>query len=629
MVVDAVEPRHRPWGGRLPRLDFQSRRRVLVGALGVALLAVVLGALYRQVFEREFLQTVGDEIALRKLAIPAHRGEIRYRNGAPLAISTPVDSVGVDPRLLPPNAPVVAPLAEILGMRPEELRDLLAEKRLIKTKDGDKARRFLYLRRAARPDVGDQVKKLKDREDFRNDREHSGIRGIRLDREYRRYYPDGEMAVHVVGLTDADDKGQEGLERSYNQWLAGRPGERLVLQDGRGQVVEEVEGIRSPEAGKALYLSLDRRLQFLTYVELKRAVQQHKAKGGTAVILDVDTGEVLAMANYPSYNPNDRANINPAGMRNRAVTDLMEPGSTIKPLLVAASLEAGKVQPHTPVDTSPGRLPVGKHMVRDIHNYGQLTVTSVITKSSNVGVTKLALELTPEYLWRSYKRFGVGEPTDSHLPGEELGRFPHYRRWSRFDQATLSFGYSLSMNALQLARAYAILAGDGIRRPVSLFKLDQPPHGERVLQASTAQAMRDMMETVVSVKGTAQRAAVPGYRVAGKTGTAKKAERGGYAARRYQSLFAGFVPVSRPRFVMVVMIDEPGGSAYYGGLVAAPVFARVMSEALRLLNVPPDGDLPGAPQLVQKLESPSSVNKAPPRVQRPTQARTAQTGGAR
>lgn len=624
MVLDAADPNRRNWGGQLVKLDFQGRRRILLTALGLALLAVVLGALYRQVFEREFLQTVGDEISLRKLEIPAHRGEIRYRNEAPLAISTPVDSVGVDPRLLPPDAPVVAPLAQILDMRPEDLRKLLVDKKFFKTDQGEKERRFLYLKRATKPEVSQRIKEL--RETFKQDREHSGIRGIRLEREYQRFYPDIEVAAHVVGLTNAYDKGQEGLELSFDYWLAGRPGERLVLQDGRRQVVEEVEGIRSPEAGKSLHLSLDRRLQFLTYVELKRAVQQHQARGGTAVILDVETGEVLAMANFPSYNPNDRATVTPAGLRNRAVTDLMEPGSTIKPLLVATSLEAGKVHPNTPVDTSPGRLAVGKHMVRDIHNYGQLNVTSVITKSSNVGVTKLALELAPEYMWRGYQRFGLGEPTDSRLPGEELGRLPHFRRWSRFDQATLSFGYSLSVNALQLARAYAILAGDGIRRPVSLFKLDQPPAGERVLQASTAKAMREMMETVVSAKGTALRAAVPGYRVAGKTGTAKKAEAGGYAARRYQSLFAGLVPVSRPRLVMVVMIDEPGGSVYYGGLVAAPVFARVMSEALRLLNVPPDAELPPeVPQVVQKSESLTPAKKALPGAPRVA----AQKGSAR
>ncbi len=574
---------------------FPARRRVMLVVLVVALLAVVWRALDRQLTDIDRIQAWGNELSVRELEIPAHRGEIRDRNGAPLAISTPVDSVAADPRLLPPDAPIIVPLAEILGMKPDALRKLLGE---------HKERGFVYLKRGARPEVGQKIQALlKDyKTQFRAEvkkagrkkviEDTSGARGIRVDREYRRYYPDGEVAVHVVGLTDIDDKGLEGMEVSHEAKLSGKPGLRRVLQDGRGQVVEEVEGLRDPVDGQSLMLSLDRRLQYLTYVELMRAVKDHRAKAGTAVILDAQTGEVLAMANQPSYNPNDRPDFRPELQRNRAVTDLMEPGSTMKPLVVAAALELGKVNPRTPVNTSPGQLQIGEHTVKDVHNYGQLDVTGVITKSSNVGVTKLALDMDPGYLWRNFRAFGVGMPTESKLKGEVLGVLPDHKRWSRFDQAVHSFGYGLSMNALQLARAYTVLASDGVRRPVSMFKQNEVPAGERVIKPATAQALRTMMETVVSTQGTAIKASVPGYRVAGKTGTAKKSIHGVYAPGHYQSVFAGMVPASRPRLVMVVMIDEPQGSAYYGGLVAAPVFSRVMSEALRLLNIPPDAEAP-------------------------------------
>jgi cell division protein FtsI (penicillin-binding protein 3) len=408
------------------------------------------------------------------------------------------------------------------------------------------------------------------------------------------------MFGHIVGYTDIDDKGIEGMELAFEPWLKAEPGRRRVIQDGRRHVVEEVERISAPQHGKDLVLSLDRRLQFLAYRELKRAVQLHKAKSASAVVLDVTTGEVLAMVNQPAYNPNGQLTGAGSTRRNRAVTDVMEPGSTVKPLVMATALEAGVVTPTTPVNTSPGVLQVGYNTVKDVHNYGQLDATGVITKSSNVGIVKLALRMDREKLWSMYDRLGFGRATGIRFPGEVAGHLPHFKEWSAFEHATLAFGYGLSVTTLQLAGAYSVLAADGIRRPPSLLKRTEIPEGERVLSSETVRKVRAMMETVVSAKGTARRAAIEGYRVAGKTGTAKKAGRGGYAKRAYQSVFAGMAPAGAPRFVMVVMVDEPGGKDYYGGIVAAPVFAKVMQGALRLYNVPPD--VPEATMLMAGVE---------------------------
>jgi len=554
--------------------DYRMRRRVLLAVLAFGLVAVLGRAFHRQILETEFLQDQGERRYLRVLEIPAHRGEIRDRHGEPLAISAPVVTVWADPRRLPPNAAVLAPLAGVLEMKLDTLRRRLAKH----SKKG-----FVFLKRGVSPEVGKRVLELMD--------EHKA-EGMGLESEYRRYYPSGEVSAHLVGLTDIDDRGLEGLELAYNDWLSARPGARRVIQDGRGRVVEEVEGIRSPRAGKTLTLSLDRRLQFLAYRELKRAVLANKAKGGSAVVLDVRSGEVLAMVNQPAYNPNDRKTMRVSRLRNRAVTDVFEPGSTMKPLALAAVLEAGKATPRTPVDTAPGYLSVGRNRVKDHRNYGLLDVTGVLTKSSNVGVSKLALELEPEQLWSAFDRLGLGQPTASRFPGEVAGQLPHFSGWGQFEQATHAFGYGLSVTVLQLAQAHGVLAADGLRRPVSLLKLDASPTGERVFKAETARALRLMMETVVSNEGTARRAAVAGYRVAGKTGTVKKSEAGGYSKDRYQAVFVGMLPATRPRLVMAVMIDEPRGGDYYGGLVAAPVFSRVMTGAMRMLNVAPDGPLP-------------------------------------
>jgi cell division protein FtsI (penicillin-binding protein 3) len=361
-----------------------------------------------------------------------------------------------------------------------------------------------------------------------------------------------------------------------------------VLKDGRKQVVKDVESIRAPRAGRDLVLSLDRRLQYLAYRELKAAVKKHKARAGSAVILDVKTGEILAMVNRPSYNPNGSRSSRGGGGRNRALTDVFEPGSAIKPFTVAAALELGRYRPDTRIDTAPGHLKVGRQLVRDSRNYGVIDVSTVIRKSSNVGASRMALDLSAEELWALFARFGFGQGTESGFPGEVFGQLPHFRGWSRFEQATLSFGYGLSVTSLQLARAYASLAADGLLRPTSLLRVDEAPEGEQVISAKTARALRAMLEAVVSSEGTAPLAAVPGYRVGGKTGTARKSVSGGYAKDKYLAIFAGMVPVSHPRLVMVVMIDEPTAGKYYGGQVAAPVFSKVMAGALRLLNIPPD-----------------------------------------
>ena len=550
--------------------NYARRRHVVLAALLFGLTALVVRAFERQIWETDFLQGEGERRYLRVVEMPAHRGIIRDRNGEPLAVSTPVDSVWANPKMLAPTKENLVPLGESLGLSIDQLRHDLEQ---------NSERGFMYLRRRVTPDRADRLMQAVQ--------EHE-IKGVDLMREYRRFYPSGELTAHVVGFTDIDDHGQEGLELSYNDWLTGEPGARRVLKDGRGRVVKDVEGVRQPSPGKDLVLSLDRRLQFLAYRELKAAVEKHKALAGSAVILDVTTGEVLAMVNQPSYNPNGRRDNRRGRLRNRVVTDVMEPGSTVKPFVVATALEKRVVTPTTPIDTSPGVLQVGRYTVRDVHNYGPLNVTGVITKSSNVGVTKIAWMMPPEALWQTYRQIGFGQLSASHFPAESAGVLPHYKGWNHFEHATLAFGYGVSVSPLQLAQAYAVLAADGVKRPVSLLKVNEPPAGERVFSVETARTMKAMLETVVSRIGTANDAAVKGYRVGGKTGTAKKSVAGGYAKNKYQSVFAGMIPISNPRLVMVVMIDEPSTGVYYGGKVAAPVFAKVMADAVRYLNIPPD-----------------------------------------
>ena len=555
--------------------DFNLRRRALLAGFGLAVLVLTGAVFYRQVLETDYLTAEGERRFVREREIPARRGMVLDRNGEPLAVSTPMKTVWADPRLLSKHPEAIAPLAKILGVDAKQL----AQKVETNSKKG-----FIYLKRRVEPKVAGDVQVLA---------EQIKELGVALDTEYRRYYPGGEVFGHIIGFTDIEDRGQEGLERAFEESLAARPGMRRVLQDGQGKVVEEIEQIHAPNNGKDLTLSLDQGLQFIAYRELMRAVQLHRAAAGTAVVLDVTTGEVLAMVNQPAFNPNDLQGGQGDNRRNRALTDVMEPGSTAKPLVVAAALDLGKVTPDTSFNTSGGRLAIGGKTVKDVHAYGTLTTTGIITKSSNVGVVKIAMMMERETLWSLYDRLGFGKPTGVQFPGESGGRLRHYKRWSTFEHATQAFGYGFNVTALQLAQGYAVIAADGVKRQVSLLKREKSPAEERVLKATTARQVRAMMETVVSDKGTAKLAAIEGYRVAGKTGTAKKSSgRRGYTAGRYQSVFAGMVPVSNPRLVMVVMIDEPRGKAYYGGLVAAPVFSKVMTEAVRIFNVPPDDPPP-------------------------------------
>ncbi len=521
-----------------------------------------------QLVDHEFLQGQADARHLRVVEVPAHRGMMTDRNGEPLAISTPVQSVWANPKELVAAPADLRGLARLLKMKPEQLQRLLGQR---------KSREFVYLRRHLSPDLADQVMAL-------------GIPGLYLQQEYRRYYPAGEVAAHLVGFSNVDDQGQEGLELAFDDWLSGEPGAKRVVKDGRRHIIENVENIRSARPGKALVLSIDRRIQYLAYRELKAAVRQHRARSGSMVVLDNRTGEVLAMVNQPAFNPNNRKRLKADKMRNRALTDVFEPGSTMKPFVIAAALESGDYRPASSIDTSPGLVQVGVHTIRDKHDYGRLDLTGVLRKSSNVGASKIALALEPEDFWTGLSDAGFGVVTESGFPGEASGYLADFHRWRDIERATLAYGYGLSVTGMQLAQAYSVLANDGYRVPITLLKRDADSELERQAAFSpmVARAVRKMMESVVAADGTAPLAAVNGYRVAGKTGTAHKSEAGGYAEKRYLSVFAGMAPASDPRLVAVVVINEPSNGEYYGGKVAAPVFSRVMAGALRLLNIPPD-----------------------------------------
>jgi cell division protein FtsI (penicillin-binding protein 3) len=548
----------------------RARRFLLVGLMlsGFALLAARSAQL--QLLDGEFLQGQADARHLRVVQVPAHRGMISDRNGEPLAISTPVQSVWANPRELVAGPGDLARVAALLDTKVEHLQRLLGQR---------KDREFVYLSRHLTPDIAQQVAAL-------------DIPGIYLQQEYRRYYPAGEVAAHLIGFTDVDDHGQEGLELAYDQWLSGEPGAKRVVKDGRRDIVENVENIRSAHPGKALTLSMDRRIQYLAYRELKAAVRQHQAHSGSVVVLDSRSGEVLALANQPSFNPNNRKRLKADRLRNRAMTDVFEPGSTMKPFIIAAALQSGRYLPGTEIDTSPGVFQVGTHTIHDTHDYGVLDLTGVIRKSSNVAASKIALTLEPERIWRGYSKSGFGITTGSGFPGEADGYLADYHRWRDIERATMSYGYGLSATSMQLADAYSVFANDGYRVPVTLMRRDdgESVEKQRVFSPQIARVVRRMMESVVQSDGTAPLAAVSGYRVAGKTGTVHKSEAGGYSKHRYVALFAGMAPASDPRLVIVVVISEPAGKEHYGGQVAGPVFSRVMSGALRLMNIAPDAE---------------------------------------
>ncbi len=543
-----------------------ARHYVLIGIMLTGFVLLAGRSAQLQIFDHEFLQHQGQARHLRVVQVPAHRGMITDRNGEPLAISTPVQSVWANPQELLPSRMDLSALAPLLRTSADRLNGLIGQRQ---------GREFVYLRRHLAPAVAQQVMAL-------------GISGIYIQPEYRRYYPAGEVASHLLGFTNIDDQGQEGLELAYDEWLSGESGAKRVIKDGQRQVVENVENIRSAHPGNDLRLSIDRRIQYLAYRELKAAVQLHKARSGSLVVLDSRSGEVLALVNQPAFNPNNRRHLEPSRLRNRAVTDVFEPGSTMKPFVIAAALESGSYTETTRIDTSPGLLQVGVHTVRDMHDYGELDLTGVIRKSSNVAASKIALSLDPEYLWKVLTGAGLGVSTGSGFPGEADGYLTGYRRWRDIEKATLSYGYGLSLTTLQLAQAYSVFANDGFRVPVTLLQREGRVEPLPVYSPVVARSVRHMMESVVHQGGTAPLAAVRGYRVAGKTGTVHKSIAGGYSKDKYLSVFAGLAPASDPRLVIAVMINEPSNGEHYGGKVAGPVFSSVMAGALRLMNVAPD-----------------------------------------
>jgi cell division protein FtsI (penicillin-binding protein 3) len=534
---------------------------VLVG-LGLLVGRVVI----LHVVDRPFLQGQGDARTLRTDPIPAHRGMISDRNGEPLAISTPVVTLWANPQDVPEDPIQRLQLARALGMEPDDLDARLAR---------FASREFMFLRRQLTPQAAQRVLDLR-------------IPGVYRQDEYKRYYPAGEVTAQLLGVTNVDDVGQEGLELAYQFYLAGEPGQRRVLKDRRGRLVRDLEVLREARPGGELTLSIDQRLQYMAYRELKAAVAEHNADGGVVVMMDARTGEVLAMANQPSYNPNNRAGLDPRGLRNQAIVDVFEPGSVMKPLAMAAIMESGEFPRDVVVDTSPGWMRIDRFTIRDIRNYGKLDLAGILEKSSNIGMSRLVLELDDPLVPDLYRRLGLGQSPETGFPGESTGTLPAPVRWSRSQWAALSYGYGLSTSALQLASAYTAIANGGERLPPSLLKLPEPPPGEPVIDRGVAHDLLRIMEESVQPTTGARRAMVPGYRVAGKSGTVRKTGAGGYVRDAYRSLFAGIAPVSDPRIVTVVMIDHPRGDSYFGGAVAAPVFSRVVGSALRLLDVPPD-----------------------------------------
>jgi cell division protein FtsI (penicillin-binding protein 3) len=557
---------------------------VVLGAIGLAARAVEL-----QLLDHGFLAKEGAERSMRVVKIAAHRGAITDRYGEPLAISTPVDSIWVNPQELNDNIDQLPKLARAL----KEDQQTLA-RRITSNLD----REFLYLLRHMPPDQAARIKAL-------------GIPGVYLLREYQRYYPAGEVAGHVVGFTTIDDLGQEGLELGFDQLLNGADGAKRVIQDSLGRYVENVESIRAPRPGRDLVTSIDMRIQYLAYRELKSAMQEYRARAGSVIVLDVDTGEVLAMVNQPSYNPNDREQLKPGLYRNRAATDIFEPGSSIKPFIMAAALASGQYRPDSVVDTSPGFIKVGTKVFEDEHNLGAVDLATILAKSSNVGTAKVALSLQPEHIWRTLTALGFGQVTGSSYPGESAGMLSNYSHWRPIGIATMSHGYGLSVTPLQLAHAYATIGAGGVKRPISFERVSGPVAGERVMDPKVARELVQLMEQVVEKGGTATRASLIGYQVSGKTGTAFKSIAGGYSTDRIMAVFAGLVPASHPKLATVVVIDEPsrdlqqGGTLAQGGSVAAPVFSSVMSGTLRLMDIAPD-DLQNVPAaaLVQANENP-------------------------
>jgi len=545
----------------------------------LALLALLVGVIaWRivdlQVMDQGFLKGQGDARSVRHIPIPAHRGLITDRNGEPLAVSTPVTTLWGNPKELQAARARWPELAKALGQDAAVLSERL---------QSQASREFMYLVRGLTPEQGQEILDLK-------------IPGVYAQEEFRRFYPAGEVAAHVVGFTDIDDRGREGMELAYDEWLAGVPGKRQVLKDRRGRLIKDVQVTKNAKPGKAMALSIDLRLQYLAHSELRNVVHEYGAKAASLVMVDVKTGEILAMANQPTYNPNNRRNLQPAAMRNRAMIDVFEPGSTVKPFSIAAALATGKYQPDSVVNTLPGWMRIGRYTIRDVSRGGMLSLTGILMKSSNVGISKIALDIGAEPVYAVMQQAGFGQDTGLGFPGERVGNLPNHRKWRDAETASLAYGYGLSVTAVQLAHAYAVLGNQGTNVPLSLLRLDRAQDGVQVIDKQISGTVLQMLRAVVEEEGGGgARAKVPGYHVGGKSGTSKKISgTGGYTKDAYRSFFAGVAPLSNPRIAAVVVVDEPSKGQYYGGLVAAPVFGKVMARALRLMNVAPDNLPPPA-----------------------------------
>lgn len=539
------------------------RSRCMMGLMAIAFLALAVRAVWLQTFSNDFLQKQGNSRFVRNLEIPANRGKIVDQTGTMLASSLPAKAVWVDPDDVEATPEQRRQLAKLLGMDPRELNRKLAE---------DK--NYVYLKRQVDAHVAAQVQAMR-------------IPGVHLRNEYKRHYPEGETVAHVVGFTNVEDAGQEGFELSQQQRLAGKPGSRRVIKDNLGRIIEQIGSGREPQDGADLSLSIDTRIQFLAHNALRDAVREHKAKAGAAVVIDVHTGEVLALSNWPTYDPNNRLQLTGAQLRNRVLTDTYEPGSTMKPFSIAMALEQGKVKPTSMIDTSPGKLTIGTATIGDTHAYGLLTVEQVLQKSSNVGTVKMALQLPPQRMWEGFTSLGFGQAPQLGFPGAVAGRVRPHKSWKPIEQATMAYGHGISVSLIQMARAYSVFARDGELIPLTMLRHDAPAEGVPVFKPETAIAVRRMLEMAAGPQGTAPLAQIPGYRVGGKTGTAHKQENGAYQ-NKYIASFVGLAPISRPRVIVAVMVDEPSAGKYYGGQVAAPVFARITGETLRALRVQPD-----------------------------------------
>lgn len=546
--------------------SFISGRHYLVlSMLLLMFIVLIVRAAYLQVFNQTFLLDEGNQRQVRTIDTPAYRGTIVDRLGAPLAISSPVDSVWANPQQALLDQRSLKKVAKTLSVNYRGVVEKLKQR---------SSKEFVYLKRRLEPELAKRAVK--------------NTQGLYLQREYDRFYPAGEVVSHLLGTTDIDNIGREGLEFVYQDWLKATPGKHRVIRNRKGQVIENISQVSAARPGKDLQLSIDMRLQYITYRSLAKAIKHHDASSGSAVLLDAITGEVLALANLPSYNPNRHKKQKASSRRNRAITDVFEPGSAIKPFTLAAALDKQLFTDKSRINTAPGYMKVTGYPVKDLSNFGVLDLAGILRKSSNVGATKVALAMKPQDLWQAFSDYGFGRPSGISFPAASSGYLSHYSDWQPLDHATLAFGYGLSVSTLQLARAYGLFANEGRQLPVSLLKLDSNPESVRVMKASTAKKILAMMEQVVGPEGTARQAAIAGYRVAGKTGTVKKSTVGGYSKDSYTAVFAGVVPVSQPRLVMAVMVDEPKHNGYYGGQVAAPVFQEVLSHALRLMNISPD-----------------------------------------